>query len=487
MTILKLGQCPEATRELIGGKAFSVNAMLNMELPVPPAFVLGTDECARYYASGGQLAADVKDELRAGIAMLEAELGRGFGATTRPLLVSVRSGAARSMPGMMDTVLNLGINAAVEHALYESTGDADYAADTHRRFVEQFRKVVGSEPTEDPWQQLEAAVAAVFQSWKSPRAVAYRAHHGISEDGGTAVTVQAMVFGNLDENSGTGVLFTRDPISAVSEPFGEWLTQGQGEDVVSGRCTPQPLSALAAHLPEAHTELMAAATLLERTMRDVQDIEFTVESGKLWLLQSRSAKRSAASAVHHAVTFEREGIVTAEGALAMISPQQLEAFLRPHLAPHARAGATVLATGEVACPGVASGVIVDDADNAADMADEGADVVLARPTTDPEDVHGMIAAVAVVTEIGGATSHAAVVSRELNKVCIVGCGQGALKDLTGRTVTVDATSGEILDGILEVEIPSKSTHPDLQIIGQWLDSPAGEAHQALKDILAKAN
>ncbi|MGH3627000.1 MAG: pyruvate, phosphate dikinase [Sciscionella sp.] len=485
MTVLRLGHCPDATREQIGGKAFSVNAMLNLGLPVPPAFVLGIDECVRYYGSGRTLAADVRAELRTGIATLESELGRGFGGPSRPLLVSVRSGAARSMPGMMDTILNLGINSDIERALRTATADSDYAADTHRRFRDQFRKVVGAEPPADPWQQLEAAVAAVFDSWRSPRAVAYRRHHDIAEDGGTAVTVQAMVFGNLDDNSGTGVLFTRDPITAASDPFGEWLPGGQGEDVVSGRCTPQPLGELADQLPDVHAELMRAATLLERTMRDVQDIEFTVESGRLWLLQSRSAKRSASAAVHHAVTFEREGIVTPEGALAMISPEQLEAFLRPHLAPSARTGATVLATGEVACPGVASGVVVTSADEAQDLADDGVDVILARPTTDPEDVHGMLAAQAVITEIGGATSHAAVVSRELNKVCIVGCGAGRLQDLAGRKVTVDATAGEVLDGILEVEVPSKNSHPDLQVLGQWLESTAGAGHKRLKIVLAQ--
>jgi pyruvate,orthophosphate dikinase len=488
MTLLKLGQCHDATRERIGGKAFSVNTMLRLELPVPPAFVLSTDECARYYSAGMTLADDVRAGLRSGIAELEAEMGRRFGAEHNPLLVSVRSGAARSMPGMMDTVLNLGINDTVESALRALTGNADYAADTHRRFVEQFRKVVGTTPSADPWEQLEAAVAAVFESWRSPRATAYRRHHDISDDGGTAVTVQAMVFGNLDDRSGTGVLFTRDPITAQSQPFGEWLPGGQGEDVVSGRCTPKPLSHLADQLPEVHAELMAAASLLEHTMRDVQDIEFTVEAGRLWLLQTRSAKRSAAAAVHHAVTFEREGIVTPEGALGMISPDQLEAFLRPHLAPHARATARLLASGEVACPGVASGVVVATADEAEDLADEGVDVILARPTTDPEDVHGMLAATAVITEIGGATSHAAVVSRELNKVCVVGCGECSLKDLTGRHVTVDATSGEVLDGILDVEVPSKATHPDLQVVGRWLQTVAtGTDHSRLKAILAEAH
>jgi pyruvate,orthophosphate dikinase len=487
MTVLRLGHCGEPTREEIGGKAFSVNAMLVMGLPVPPAFVFGTDECARYYQAGSALSDDVRAALRDGIAQLESELGRQFGSASNPLLVSVRSGAARSMPGMMDTVLNLGMNDDVAAGLSQLTGSPEYAADTQRRFVEQFLKVVGTAPSDDPWEQLEAAVGAVFESWQSPRAVAYRNHHGISHDGGTAVTVQAMVFGNLDDNSGTGVLFTRDPITANSNPFGEWLPKGQGEDVVSGRCTPKPLEHLNEFLPDVHAQLMSAASLLERTMKDVQDIEFTIEAGKLWLLQSRSAKRSASAAIHHAVQLQSEGIITADRALEMINPDQLTAFLRPHLAPDARTNATLLASGEVACPGVASGVVVTSADEAEEKADEGIDVVLARPTTDPDDVHGMIAAVAVITEIGGATSHAAVVSRELDKVCVVGCGSGSLANLAGREVTVDATSGEILEGTLAVEVPSLATHPDLQVLGGWLQSSADDQYKSLKMILSSAN
>jgi len=487
LSVLKLGRCPDATRDLIGGKAFGINAMLSLALPVPPAFVLCTDECARYYASGRNLQDATRAELRAGIAALEGELGRGLGDADRPLLVSLRAGAARSMPGMLDTILNLGINTRIEYGLSQLTGDAHFAADTHRRFARQFRKVVGTEPADDPWQQLETAVVAVFDSWMSPRALAYRRHHGIGEEGGTAVTVQAMVFGNLDDRSGTGVLSTRDPVNAVSQPFGEWLPHSQGDDVVSGIRSPRPLADLVEVMPNVHAELIAAGVLLERTMRDVQEIEFTVESGRLWLLQTRSANRSAAAAVHHAVTLEREGIVNSEGALAMITPDQLRAVLRPRLAPQARAGATVLATGQVACPGVASGIVIDDADTAEDLAGDGIDVILARPTTDPGDLRGMLAAQAVITEIGGATSHAAVLSRELNTVCVVGCGEGSLGHLAGRTVTVDANSGEILDGRIDVEIPSLASHPDLRVIGQWLESGAGATHEALRNILIGAN
>jgi len=484
MSVLRLGGCPDAARDLIGGKAFGINAMMGLDLPVPPAFVLDTDECARYYASGRILTDDVRAGLRAGIESLGSELGRGFGGADRPLLVSVRSGAAASMPGMMATILNLGINARVERGLARLTGDTEYAADTHRRFATQFRKIVGIEPGDDPWQQLEAAVIAVFDSWMSPRALAYRGHHDVGEEGGTAVTVQAMVFGNLDDLSGTGVLSTRDPVNAASRPFGEWLHRCQGDDVVSGIRSPRPLADLAERMPTVHAELIAAGALLERTMRDVQEIEFTVESGRLWLLQTRSANLSAAAAVHHAITLEREGVVTPEEALAMITPDQLRMLLRPRLSPQARAAATVLATGQTACPGVASGLVVDDADTAEDLAGKGADVILARSMTDPADLRGMIASRAVITEIGGATSHAAVLSRELNTACIVGCGEGSLRHLPGRTVTVDANSGEILDGRLDVEVPS--SHPDLRVIGSWLESEAGAAHQALKIIVAEA-
>ncbi|MFD2798314.1 pyruvate, phosphate dikinase, partial [Prauserella oleivorans] len=425
-----------------------INKMLSLGLPVPPAFVFPTTVCAEYYASGRTVPGHVPGALREGIAALERVVGRKFGDPAAPLLVSVRSGAARSMPGMMDTILNLGVNAEIAAVLSRQSGDESFGADTYRRFVEQFTHIVGSAPSEDPWDQLEKAVAAVFDSWCSPRATAYRKHHGLPDDAGTAVTVQAMVFGNLGEQSGTGVLFSRNPVTGAAEPYGEWLPGGQGEDVVSGRFDPLNLSALASSLPGVHEELLAAARVLEAEFGDVQDIEFTVERGKLWLLQARSAKRSATAALRHAVAMRHEGLIGVTEALERVTAEQLSALLQPHLDPEARAGATVLATGEVACPGVASGVVVTTADEADEQAAEGKDVVLATPTTNPDDVHGMLAARAIITEIGGATSHAAVVSRELGRPCIVGCGEGVLSSLAGRIVTVDSTSGEVLDGAL---------------------------------------
>lgn len=461
MALLWMGERPEVDRELVGGKASSLNRMHAMGLAVPPAFVLTTDECARYRAAG-ELPADVVGALRAAVAELERRTARRFGGP-HPLLVSVRSGAAQSMPGMMDTVLNLGMNATVEAQL----GEPAYAADTHRRFREQFARVVGHEPPDDPWAQLLAAVGAVFASWSSPRALAYRAHHGIPDSGGTAVTVQAMVFGNLDDRSGTGVLFTSDPLTGAAEPFGEWLPRGQGEDVVSGRHDPQPLAALAEQLPAVHDELMAAAKALEKASRDVQDIEFTVEAGRLWLLQSRAAKRSPDAAITLALSLHDRGLISRAEALARVTPEQVAAVGRPRVAPAAALSAEVLARGEAACPGVGSGPVVLDVEAAEDLAAEGVDVVLARPTTDPDDVAGMIVAVAIVTEIGGSTSHAAVVSRELGTPCVVGCGAGTLGALEGREVTVDGSAGVVYAGALPL---APTENVDLDRLLGWARS-----------------
>jgi pyruvate,orthophosphate dikinase len=372
------------------------------------------------------------------------------------------------MPGMMDTVLNLGVNPEVAEGLREQTGNPVYATDTVQRFAEQFDRVVGHAPPDDPWEQLLAAADAVFRSWNSSRAISYRRHHGIADEGGTAVTVQAMVFGNLDDRSGTGVLFTRNALTGDPAPYGEWLPRGQGEDVVSGRRDPLPLEALAEQLPNVHRELLTAAEILERAGRDVQDIEFTIQSGQLWLLQSRAAKRSPDAAVRFAVSLCEDGIVTAEEALSLVTPEQLEAVKRPRIAPQARAEATLLACGEPACPGTASGRVVLEADEAEDLADDGVDVVLARPTTDPEDVAGMIAAVAILTEIGGSTSHAAVVSRELGTPCVVGCGAGTLEAVAGREVTVDGETGEVFDGVLDITPGTDVASPELVTLNRWL-------------------
>jgi len=486
--VLALDGSALPAREQIGGKAWSVARMLSLGLPVPPAVVITTDACRSYLAAGA-LPDGLTEELARATAWLEEATGRRFGGE-RPLLVSVRSGAAISMPGMMDTVLNLGINDATEAALAAESGAPEFARDTHRRFLELYAGIVlkltlpdgsgqgpaalreaieaqGGRVPERPAEQLAAAVLAVFESWNSRRARRYRQHHGIPDTLGTAVTVQAMVFGNLDQRSGTGVLFSRNPLTGESEPYGEYLHRAQGEDVVSGKYTPEPLSALAASLPAVHDELLLAATTLEREHGDVQDIEFTVQQGRLFLLQARAAKRAPQAAVRFAVDMVEEGRIDAATALARVSAEQIRTLLKPRLADGATAGATVLARGEPACQGVGVGVVVTDSDAAEAAHAAGTAVVLARATTSPEDVHGMIAAAAVVTEQGGATSHAAVVSRALGVPCVVGCGSAALATLAGQAVTVDANEGVVYAGALAVVTPQESDDPRLARLTAW--------------------
>ena len=459
-------------RSQVGGKAWSVNFIRSLGLAAPPAFVLPTGVCIDYLSNDNTLPGGARVALAEGISWLESELQRNFGGAIAPLLVSVRSGAADSMPGMMDTVLNLGMT---EAALNE------YGNDVATRFHTQFRRVVGFAAPQDPWEQLEAAVGAVFGSWQSDRAVTYRNHHKLSHDGGTAVTIQAMVFGNIGANSGTGVLFTRNPLTGENVLFGEWLPGGQGEDVVSGRFDPRDISELAHQLPAVHAELAAAARLLEREARDIQDIEFTVEKGHLWLLQTRSAKRSAAAAISTAVAMHNEGLISVQDALGRVSPAQVNSVLRPHISAASREAAIVLATGLAACPGVASGRVVDCSEDAQDADDAGEDVILARPTTDPDDIHGMIAARAIVTELGGSTSHAAVVSREIDKPCVVGCGQGMLAALVGQDVTVDGSTGEVFQGRLP--IVDGEAGQDLKTLRSWSLQQPGAAAQ-LNSVLA---
>jgi pyruvate, orthophosphate dikinase len=457
-------------RELIGGKAASVARMRCLGLRVPPAFVVTTEACRAYFATG-RLDEEIWREIEGGIRRLEQETGRRFGRSERPLLVAVRSGAAVSMPGMMDTVLDLGMNSRVEAALARESADESFASDTHARFLELFRRIVlknaeASIP-QDPDEQLRLAVTAVFESSRSRRARSYRKHHGLPDDLPTAVTVQAMVFGNLDERSGTGVFFTRSPLTGESKPFGEFLIRAQGEDVVSGSRTPDSLDGLARILPEAHAELLAAGRVLEEAERDAQDVEFTVERGTLWLLQSRAAKRSADAAIRIAVELAREGKITREEAIRRVTAEQVRAVLRPRLHNDARSGALLLTRGEAASPGVGAGIAVEHCDEAEERAASGQQVVLMRPTTSPDDLHGMIAAAAIVTEVGGSTSHAAIVSRSLHKPCVVGCGEGTIAALAGRVVTVDGSSGEIFDGMLAVEAPRAEDHPWLAEVAAW--------------------
>ena len=476
-------------RDVVGNKGRSIAWMLSLGLPVPPALCLPIEECRRFHAAGGELEAEAWSSVLAGVAGLEEKLGRSFGGGENPLLVSVRSGAAVSMPGMMDTVLNLGITDEVEEALAALSGDRAFARSTHCRFVHQFGQTVlgadldepgeGATPAQvrqeveddtdeavptDPHEQLKAVIKTVFNSWSSRRAKAYRKHWGISDEGGTAVIVQAMVFGNLGEDSGTGVLFSRNPLSGDPEPYGEWLPRGQGEDVVSGTHDPEPLAALASSMPAAHDRLLEAAKLLEREHGDVQDVEFTVQRGELFLLQTRSAKRSPLAAVRAAVDLADEGTIGRAEALSRVSAEQLASVLAPRLSEQTTADAEVLARGIAACPGVASGIAVGDSDAACEAA---GDVVLTRPTTSPEDVSGMIAARAVVTERGGSTSHAAVVTRALGRPSVVGVGEGETEAMAGRELTVDGSAGVVYAGVLPTEEVDPASVPGLEELIEW--------------------
>ena len=495
-------------REVLGGKAWGIVQMRRLGMPVPPAFVLPVPACRRYHDAGRRLDDATWQSVLDGVRWLEQQTGRSLGDPAAPLLVSVRSGAPVSMPGMMDTVLNLGMTDPVETALAELSGDPEFARDTHSRFCAQFGRVVlgadvdlppgapadqvreevaadtGRAVPDRPLDQLRDAVLAVFDSWQSRRAVAYRKHWGISEEGGTAVTVQAMVFGNLADQSGTGVFFTRDPLTGAAEPYGEWLPGGQGEDVVSGTHAVQTLADLAAQLPDVHAQLLQSGRTLERAHGDVQDIEFTVERGRLFLLQTRSAKRSPAAAVRTAVEFAEAGLIDRPTALQRVTPDQVAAVLHPRLAPGAQS-AEVLARGEPACPGVAEGTAVGDSDAADAAAGEGSDVVLVRPTTSPEDIAGMIAARAVVTEVGGSTSHAAVVTRALGRPCVVGVGRGATAGWIGREVTVDAARGVVYAGRLPTVRVRVEDDPYLSRLLQWArdECPVRVVEQAAGEVL----
>ncbi len=480
---------PEKT--LIGGKGWSIAHMLSLNLPVPPAFVITTEACAAYL-DGGTLPAGLDEELAAAMAWLEEQSGRSYGHGRSPLLVSVRSGAPISMPGMMDTVLNLGINAETMAALAEESGDRRFARDTYRRFYELFGEIVlkatvpelgDDEPVTDwrarieqaagqtipetPMEQLKATIEAVFRSWNARRAKRYRKHHGIPDDLGTAVTVQAMVFGNLDENSGTGVLFSRNPLTGEPEPYGEYLRCAQGEDVVSGKFTPEHLDDMKMAVPEAYSALIEASRSLENANREAQDIEFTVQHGRLYLLQSRTAKRSPAAAVRIAVDMVREGTITMEEAAQRITPDQIHTILSPRLAEGVAESSAVLASGLGVSHGIGVGTVVIDADEAEHRARGGEDVVLATATTSPDDVHGMFVARAVITEQGGSTSHAAVVGRALGLPSVVGCGIGTVTGLAGQVVTVDGEHGRVYQGALEVVTPCETEDKRLHDLLVW--------------------
>ena len=456
----------EGGRELLGGKGIGLAEMTQLGVPVPAGFTITTDACRAYMAAGSELPDGLEDEVDEHLARLEEKTGKRFGDPADPLLVSVRSGAAVSMPGMMDTILNLGLNDDAVKGLAERTGNPRFANDSYRRLIQMYGEVVdgipdhlfedsltrlknergasqdvdlsaedlaelvetykasyeretGAQFPQDARDQLTRAVRGVFDSWETPRAQVYRRAHHIPDDLGTAVNVVQMVFGNKGEQSGTGVAFTRDPSTGEAGLYGEFLVDAQGEDVVAGIRTPEHLAEMEKALPEAFEQLTETMRRLEEHYRDVQDIEFTVEDGRLYLLQTRSAKRTAAAALKSAVDMVEEGLISREDAVARIDSGQLDQLLHPMIDP--TASVDVIAQGLNASPGAASGKIVFDADTAVERGTSGDDVILVRWETTPDDIHGMIAAKGILTAHGGMTSHAAVVARGMGKPCVAGC------------------------------------------------------------------
>ncbi len=524
-------------RNLLGGKGAGLAEMSNLGLPVPPGLTITTDACAYYYANGKSYPPELREQVAAGLAALERSLGARFGDANNPLLVSVRSGARVSMPGMMDTVLNLGLNDQAVVGLTLKSGDERFAYDSYRRFIQMYGQVVlgidhhhfeellenhkldsganldtdlsaeewktivsgfkdvvtqelGRAFPQEPEEQLWGAIGAVFGSWMNPRAVTYRRLHDIPADWGTAVNVQAMVFGNMGEDCATGVAFTRNPSTGKNEFYGEYLVNAQGEDVVAGIRTPQHLTiagkqannsslpAMEEVMPEVLAELSKVRRTLEDHYRDMQDIEFTVQRGKLWMLQTRTGKRTAQAALKIAVALVEQGVIDREEAVRRIEPASLDQLLHPMLDP--RAKTTVLAQGLPASPGAASGKVVFSADEAESLAVRGEAVILVRIETSPEDIHGMHAARGVLTTRGGMTSHAAVVARGMGRPCVAGAGEIRV-DYAARTmaahttlvkardvVTIDGSTGEVMIG--EVPTIQPELSGDFATLMGWADA-----------------
>src|SRR6478736_3556186 len=444
-------------KDLLGGKGANLAEMANLGLPVPPGFTITTAVCTHYYANAEKYPKELEKQVDAGLAHIARVTGRRFGDRANPLLLSVRSGARASMPGMMDTVLNLGLNDDTVEALARQSGDRRFAYDSYRRFIQMYSNVAldieltaddwvdvvaryqervreekGEPFPQDPRDQLWGAIGAVFGSWMNARAITYRRLHAIPESWGTAVNVQAMVFGNMGETSATGVAFTRNPSTGEKRLYGEFLINAQGEDVVAGIRTPQEITEAARKeaqsdkpsmenaMPAAFKELTRIYTLLEKHYRDMQDMEFTVEQGKLWMLQTRGGKRTAKAALRIAVELANEGLISKKDAVMRIDPASLDQLLHPTIDPAAKRD--IIATGLPASPGAASGEIVFSSDEAAKLQADGRKVILVRVETSPEDIHGMHAAEGILTTRGGMTSHAAVVARGMGKPCVSGCG-----------------------------------------------------------------
>jgi pyruvate, orthophosphate dikinase len=512
-------------KDLLGGKGANLAEMANLGLPVPPGFTITTAVCTHYYANKQTYPKDLEKQVDAGLAHIAKITGRRFGDRANPLLVSVRSGARASMPGMMDTVLNLGLNDETVEALAQQSGERRFAYDSYRRFIQMYSNVVldiehhnfediledhkaragmtldteltaddwvdvvaryqervreekGDPFPQDPRDQLWGAIGAVFGSWMNARAITYRRLHGIPESWGTAVNVQAMVFGNMGDTSATGVAFTRNPSTGEKRLYGEFLINAQGEDVVAGIRTPQEITEIARKeagsnkpsmenaMPAAFKELTRIYGVLEKHYRDMQDMEFTVEQGKLWMLQTRNGKRTAKAALRIAVELANERLITRDEAVARIEPGSLDQLLHPTIDP--KAERNVIATGLPASPGAASGEIVFSSDEATKLKADGKKVILVRVETSPEDIHGMHAAEGILTTRGGMTSHAAVVARGMGKPCVSGAGSlrvdynaqtvqaGNIVLKRGETITIDGSTGQVLAGAVPMTEPGMS-------------------------------
>ncbi|MEQ9464174.1 MAG: pyruvate, phosphate dikinase [Haliea sp.] len=512
-------------RDLLGGKGANLCEMTALGLPVPFGFIITTPTCREFFEAGNKLPHLLEQEYRVALDLVEKKMGARFGDPENPLLFSVRSGAPVSMPGMMNTILNLGLNDEIAAGLARKTDNPRFAYDSYRRFIQMFANVVleadgeqfeheiekykaahGKRDDvemsagdwqeiiriyktlvdfpEDPFVQLKLAVEAVFLSWHTPRAYVYREMNNIPETLGTAVNVQAMVFGNFGDTSGSGVAFTRNPSNGEHSFFGEFLFNAAGEDVVAGTRTPLPVSALQERLPEVYAELFRTQAQLEKHYRDMQDLEFTVQEGKLYMLQTRSGKRTGRASVKIAVDMVREGLITESEALMRVSPEHVESFLHPMVDPEQKT--EIVATGLPASPGGATGSVVFSAEEAVEVAATGKSVILVRRETTPEDIHGMKVAAGILTELGGMTSHAAVVARGMGVCAITGCGGLSIDYAAGTAttaggvvirrddvITLDGTAGEVMLG--DVPKTEASSSEDFQILLSWADE-----HRRLK-------
>ncbi|HOK62733.1 MAG TPA: pyruvate, phosphate dikinase [Soehngenia sp.] len=513
-------------KSLLGGKGSNLAEMTNLGLPVPPGFTITTEACLRFYDEGEQLWPELLEEVYEHLREVEEQTGKKFSDTENPLLVSVRSGAVFSMPGMMDTILNLGLNDVSVKGLAKSTDNERFAYDSYRRFIQMFsdiamglskskfdaildglkeekgaaldtdlnaddmkvlverykelyKKEMNEDFPQEPMKQLELAIKAVFASWNNPRAIVYRRLNEIPNDLGTAVNVQSMVYGNMGETSGTGVAFTRNPATGENKLYGEFLVNAQGEDVVAGIRTPKPISELAEVMPEAYQELQRIAHILEAHYRDMQDVEFTIEKGKLYMLQTRNGKRTAHAAINIAVDLVDEGVISKEEAILRIEPNQLDQLLHPSFDEKALKASKPIAKGLPASPGAASGKVYFTAEEAVEASKRGEKVILVRQETSPEDIEGMVLAEGILTARGGMTSHAAVVARGMGKCCVAGCSDirvdeeakeirsNSLVIREGEFISIDGSTGNVYLG----EIPKVQTELSgkFGIFMSWVD------------------